>query len=190
MTDNRDSITSFNTSGGPLTVRHGKDDKERIAAIADISDETIRSLYALWETQAGVYDHIFPSMTAGYNPRFKVGEAMNAETIVRVVSGSGRRNGIGRLSAHAYQLALSSAGRCQVAPTADRVLRGKWRHLSGRDLPHHRPGQRHPDGNTKGHHDGHKFHAPQVQLEESWTGSIRPKPLNYRHDTTTQTLSS
>ena len=28
------------------------------------------------------------------------------------------------------------------------------------------------------------------QLEENWTGSIWPKPLNYRHDTKTQTLSS
>ena len=34
-----------------VTVRHGKGDKERIAAIADITDETIQSLYALWEAQ-------------------------------------------------------------------------------------------------------------------------------------------
>ena len=39
-------------------------------------------------------------MTAGYNPRFYTDEAMNAETIVRVVSGGGRRIGIERLSAH------------------------------------------------------------------------------------------
>ena len=83
-----------------VTVRHGKGDKERIAAIADITDETIQSLYALWEAQTGAYDHIFPTMTAGYNPRFKVDAAMNAETIVRVVSGSGRRIRIERLSAH------------------------------------------------------------------------------------------
>ena len=53
-----------------VTVRHGKGDKERIAAIADMTDETIGSLNALWEAQAGAYDHIFPTMTAGYNPRF------------------------------------------------------------------------------------------------------------------------
>ena len=83
-----------------VTVRHGKGDKERIAAIADMTDETIGSLYALWEAQDGAYDHIFPTMTAGYNPRFYTDEAMNAETIVRVVSGGGRRIGIERLSAH------------------------------------------------------------------------------------------
>ena len=83
-----------------VTVRHGKGDKERIAAIADITDETIQSLTALWEAQDGAYDHIFPTMTAGYNPRFYTDEAMNAETIVRVVSGGGRRIGIERLSAH------------------------------------------------------------------------------------------
>ena len=83
-----------------VTVRHGKGDKERIAAIADMTDETIGSLYALWEAQDGAYDHIFPTMTAGYNPRFYTDEPMNAETIARVVSGSGRRIGIERLSAH------------------------------------------------------------------------------------------
>ena len=83
-----------------VTVRHGKGDKERIAAIADMTDETIGSLYALWEAQDGAYDHIFPTMTAGYNPRFYTDEPMNAETIVRVVRGSGKRIGIERLSAH------------------------------------------------------------------------------------------
>lgn len=83
-----------------VTVRHGKGDKERIAAIADMSDDTVGSLYALWETQDGAYDHIFPTMTAGYNPRFYTDEPMNAETIVRVVGGSGKRIGIERLSAH------------------------------------------------------------------------------------------
>lgn len=83
-----------------VTVRQGKGGKERIAAIADMTDETIQSLYALWEAQTGAYDHIFPTMTAGHNPRFYTDEAMNAETIVRVVGGSGKRIGIERLSAH------------------------------------------------------------------------------------------
>ena len=101
-----------------VTVRHGKGDKERIAAIADMTDETIRSLYALWEAQDGAYDHIFPTMTAGYNPRFKRDEPMNTETIARVVSGSGRRIGIERLSAHDLRrthitLALNSGAPLQ-----------------------------------------------------------------------------
>ena len=101
-----------------VTVRHGKGDKERIAAIADMTDETIGSLNALWEAQAGAYDHIFPTMTAGYNPRFYTDEPMNAETIARVVSGSGRRIGIERLSAHDLRrthitLALNSGAPLQ-----------------------------------------------------------------------------
>ena len=83
-----------------VTVRHGKGGKERIAAIADLTDDTIGALTALWEVQDGAYDHIFPTMTAGSNPRFYVDEAMHAETIVRVVGGSGKRIGIERLSAH------------------------------------------------------------------------------------------
>ena len=35
-----------------VTVRQGKGGKERIAAIADMTDETLRSLYALWEVQS------------------------------------------------------------------------------------------------------------------------------------------
>ena len=109
-------------------------------------------MYALWEAQKGAYDHIFPTMTAGYNPGFYVDEAMHAETIVRVVGGSGKRIGIERLSAHdlrrthitlalnsgaplpdmqaqaghanaATTSALCPAGRCQVKAAADRFLR-------------------------------------------------------------------
>ena len=83
-----------------VTVRQGKGGKERIAAIADLTDDTIGALTALWEVQDGAYDHIFPTMTAGHNPRFYIFEAMHAETIVRVVGNSGKRIGIERLSAH------------------------------------------------------------------------------------------
>ncbi len=83
-----------------VIVRQGKGGKERIAAIADMTDDTIESLYALWEVQTGAYDHIFPTMTAGHNPSFYIDEAMHAETIVRVVGNSGKRIGIEPLSAH------------------------------------------------------------------------------------------
>ena len=99
-----------------VTVRQGKGGKERIAAIADMTDDTIGSLYALWEVQDGAYDHIFPTMTAGYNPGFYIDEAMHAETIVRVVGNSGKRIGIERLSAHDLRrthitLALNNGAR-------------------------------------------------------------------------------
>ena len=60
-----------------VTVRHGKGGKERIAAIADLSDDT-SSRCMPCGGQEGDYDHIFPTMTTGYNPRFYIDGAMNA----------------------------------------------------------------------------------------------------------------
>ena len=99
-----------------VSVRRGKGGKERIAAIVNITDETIGALYALWEVQESAYDNVFPSMTAGYYPRFCVDEAIHSETIVRVVGGSGKRIGIEHLSVHDLRrthitLALNNGAR-------------------------------------------------------------------------------
>ena len=83
-----------------VTVRHGKGDKRRIAAIADVTEATKRALLALWQAQAGAYDCLFPTMTAGRNPRFEADEPMSAQTIVRLLSRSSKRAAIGHLSAH------------------------------------------------------------------------------------------
>jgi len=83
-----------------VTVRHGKGDKRRIAAIADATDGTMKALYALWEAQNGARDCIFPSMTVGRSPRFVADTPMSAQTIVRLLKISSERAGIGHLSAH------------------------------------------------------------------------------------------
>ena len=83
-----------------VTVRHGKGDKRRIAAIADATEATKRALLALWQAQAGVYDCLFPTMTAGRNPKFEADKSMSAQTIVRLLGLSSERAGIGHLSAH------------------------------------------------------------------------------------------
>ena len=83
-----------------VTVRHGKGDKRRIAAIADVTEATKRALLALWGAQAGAYDCLFPTMTAGRNPRFEADTPMSAQTIVRLLSRSSKRAAIGHLSAH------------------------------------------------------------------------------------------
>ena len=76
-----------------VTVRHGKGDKQRIAAIADATDATMRALYALWQAQAWAYNCVFPAMSAGRNPRFESDRPMSAQTIVRLLSrSSARRN--------------------------------------------------------------------------------------------------
>ena len=83
-----------------VTVRHGKGDKRRVAAIADVTNVTKEALHALWEAQAGAYDCIFPTMTVGRNPKFEADEPMSAQNIVRLLSLSSARAGIGHLSAH------------------------------------------------------------------------------------------
>ena len=83
-----------------VSVRHGKGDKQRIAAIADATEATKRALLALWQTQAGAYDCLFPTMTAGRSPKFESDKPMSAQTIVRLLSLSSARAGIGHLSAH------------------------------------------------------------------------------------------
>ena len=83
-----------------VTVRHGKGDKERVAAIADVTDASKRALYALWGAQAGAYDCVFPTMTAGRSPKFEADTPMSAQTIVRLLQLSSRRADIGHLSAH------------------------------------------------------------------------------------------
>ena len=74
--------------------------RERVAAIADVTNVTKEALHALWEAQAGAYDCIFPTMTVGRNPRFKADVPMSSQTIVRLLSLSSKRAGIGHLSAH------------------------------------------------------------------------------------------
>ena len=83
-----------------VTVRHGKGDKERVAAIADATEATKRALSALWQAQAGAYDCLFPTMTSGRNPKFESDTPMSSQTIVRLLSLSSKRAGIGHLSAH------------------------------------------------------------------------------------------
>ena len=83
-----------------VTVRHGKGDKRRIAAIADVTEATKRALLALQQAQAGAYDCLFPTMTAGRNPKFEADVPMSSQTIVRLLSLSSARAGIGHLSAH------------------------------------------------------------------------------------------
>ena len=53
-----------------ITVRHGKDDKERTVAIVDHSPVTKVALLTLAEAQGAVYRYIFPRMTTGRNALF------------------------------------------------------------------------------------------------------------------------
>ena len=101
-----------------VTDRHGKGDKQRIAAIADATDATLQALNDLWVAQDGACDCIFPTMTVGRNPKFVSDKPMSAQTIVRLLSLSSERAGIGHLSAHDLRrthitLALNSGAPLQ-----------------------------------------------------------------------------
>ena len=63
-----------------VRVRQGKGDKERIVAIADVSDNTKQSLVALRALQADQYECVFPRFTNGPNPQFAADIPMNALT--------------------------------------------------------------------------------------------------------------
>ena len=83
-----------------VRVRHGKGDKERVVAIADVSDNTKQSLVALRALQADQYECVFPRLTNGPNPQFAADIPMHALTIYRVLVVANKRTGIGHLSAH------------------------------------------------------------------------------------------
>ena len=53
---------------GVVTVRHGKGDKERVAAILDSTDGTKLALERLQESQLGQFRYIFASTTGGAGP--------------------------------------------------------------------------------------------------------------------------
>ena len=55
-----------------VTVRHGKGDKERIAAIADATEATQRALISLRGVQDGQYECVFPGMSAGRSPQIRI----------------------------------------------------------------------------------------------------------------------
>ena len=83
-----------------VTVRQGKGDKERVAAIADITEATKWALIALRGVQDGQYECDFPSMSVGRSPRFDTDVPMSAQTIVRLLDLTAKRAGIGHVSAH------------------------------------------------------------------------------------------
>lgn len=83
-----------------VLVRHGKGDKERVAAIADATDNTKRSLAALRAAQAGQYEHVFPKMTAGPSPRFGSDTPMHAQGLVRLLTLTAKRARLAHLAPH------------------------------------------------------------------------------------------
>lgn len=83
-----------------IKVRHGKGDKERIVAIADITMGTVRSLKALRQAQGGGYEFVFPRMTRGKGSRFGIDKPANPQTAYSVVTRTAQLADIGHASPH------------------------------------------------------------------------------------------
>ena len=80
---------------GVVTVRHGKGDKERVAAIVDPSEATLRALQSLRDAQGEGYTYVFPSMTRGRTATWAADTPTVDQTVMRVVSQTAKLAGLG-----------------------------------------------------------------------------------------------
>ena len=116
-----------------VRVRSGKGDKERVAANADVTDGTKRTLLALREAQGDCYAHVFPSMTVERDPAFAEDKPMHVGVIANTLKIAVERSGIGHISAHYLRrshisLALESgATAADLAVVRSANARPHWR---------------------------------------------------------------
>jgi integrase/recombinase XerD len=111
--------TDINFEDMTLTVRHGKDDKERVVAIVDPSTKTSVALNDLGTAQDQTYTYIFPSMTRGRNPTFADDKPLTDKTVDRVVKTSSQRAGLGDLAPHDLRRTHITEGLNTGATVAD-----------------------------------------------------------------------
>ena len=102
-----------------ITVRHGKGDKERVTAIVDPSEGTVGALQSLRHTQAGNYTYVFPSMTRGRTARWAADTPTVDQTVMRVVSQTAKRAGLGNLAPHDLRRTHITEGLNTGATVAD-----------------------------------------------------------------------
>ena len=102
-----------------ITVRHGKGDKERVAAIVDPSEGTVRALQSLRNAQGGNYTHVFPAMTRGRTATWAADTPTVDQTVMRVVSQTAKRAGLGDLAPHDLRRTHITEGLNTGATVAD-----------------------------------------------------------------------
>ena len=85
--------SDINVEDMTISVRHGKGDKERVVAIVDPSERTIRALQSLRDVQGDRYTYIFPSMTRGRAATWAADTPTVDQTVMRVVSQTAKRAG-------------------------------------------------------------------------------------------------
>lgn len=102
-----------------ITVRHGKGDKERVVGIVDPSERTVRALQSLRNAQGGGYTHVFPSMTRGRTATWAADTPTVDQTVMRVVSQTAKRAGLGDLAPHDLRRTHITEGLNTGATVAD-----------------------------------------------------------------------
>ena len=102
-----------------ITVRHGKGDKERVMAIVDPSGGTVGALQSLRQAQGGNYTYVFPAMTRGRTATWAADTPTVDQTVMRVVSQTAKRAGLGNLAPHDLRRTHITEGLNTGATVAD-----------------------------------------------------------------------
>lgn len=92
--------SDVDVEAGIVTVRHGKGDKERVAAILDSTDGTKLALERLQESQLGQYRYIFASTTRGRRTKWLADVPTSDEVVALVVEKTAATAGLGKLASH------------------------------------------------------------------------------------------
>lgn len=83
-----------------ITVQHGKGDKQRVVAIADVTAGTVRAMQTLRAAQGQEYEFVFPRMTRGKGARFADDKPANSQTVMTVVTRTANLADVGHISPH------------------------------------------------------------------------------------------
>lgn len=111
--------TDINVENLTITVRHGKGDIERVVAIVDPCEGTVRALQSLRDAQGGSYTHSFPAMTRGRTAAWAADTPTVDQTVLRVVSQTAKRAGLGDLAPHDLRRTHITEGLNTGATVAD-----------------------------------------------------------------------
>ena len=95
---------------GIVTVRHGKGDKERVAAILDSRDDTKLALERLQESQFGQYRYIFASTTRGRRTKWLADVPTSDEVVALVLEKTAAAADLGKLASHDLRRTLITGG--------------------------------------------------------------------------------
>ena len=111
--------TDINFADMTITVRHGKGDKERVVALVDPSEGTVRALQSLRNAQGGNYTYVLPAMTRGRTATWASDIPTVDQTVMRVVSRTAKLAGLGDLAPHDLRRTHITEGLNTGATVAD-----------------------------------------------------------------------